>query len=102
MLRVLLGKEGVGCWYLPVDAEGVVNDAHAAICFWMIELITLILEDGCLGEDGKSMKEAAWHEELAMIVFGELYGNVLSVCWRPLAGINGNVENSTLHATNEL
>ena len=32
----------------PIDTEGIIEDADAAICLWMIELITLVLEDGCL------------------------------------------------------
>lgn len=47
MLRVSLRKISMFCWNLPINTESVVEDADASICFWMIEVITLVLEDGC-------------------------------------------------------
>ena len=35
------------CWYHPINAEGFIEDTDPSICFWMIEVITLVLEDGC-------------------------------------------------------
>ena len=32
----------------PIDTESIIEDADASISLWMIELITLVLEDGCL------------------------------------------------------
>lgn len=48
MLCIFLREIGMLCWNLPIDAEGVVKDRDAAICLWMIELVTLVLEDGYL------------------------------------------------------
>ena len=60
-------------WDLPINTEGIIEDADATIGFRMIEVITLVLEDGSLGEDGEAMGKALWNEELDMIVFCQLY-----------------------------
>ena len=51
-------------WNLPIYAKAVVQDADTTIGFWVIEVITLILEDGSLGEDGKAVGKALRDEEL--------------------------------------
>ena len=33
-------------WDLPINTEGIIKDADATIGFRMIEVITLVLEDG--------------------------------------------------------
>lgn len=35
-------------WDLPINTEGIIEDADATIGFRMIEVITLVLEDGSL------------------------------------------------------
>ena len=47
MLRIFLGEISMFCWDLPIDTEGIIEDADSAIGFWMIEVITLVLEDCC-------------------------------------------------------
>ena len=64
MLCVLLAKEGLLYRYLPVDAEGVILDTDASVCLWGIEIVTLILEDGCFAEDGKTVGKASWYKGL--------------------------------------
>ena len=48
---------------MPVNAKRIIQDTDAAICLWMIELITFVLEDGCLREDGKAVGETLGDEE---------------------------------------
>lgn len=48
MLRILFGKIGMFCWYLPINAKTNIKDTDATIGLWMIEVITLVLEDRCL------------------------------------------------------
>ena len=48
MLRIFFGEIGMFGWYLPINTESVIKDADATICLWMIEVITLVLEDCCL------------------------------------------------------
>ena len=66
-------------WYLPIDTEGIIEDADATIGFRMIEVITLVLEDGSLGEDGEAMGKALRNEELTMIVLCQLYRYMLAI-----------------------
>ena len=45
MLRIFLGEIGMLGWDFPIDTEGVIEDTDASIGLWMIEVITLVLED---------------------------------------------------------
>lgn len=36
------------CWDFPIDTKGIIQDRDTSICLWMVEVITLVLEDGCL------------------------------------------------------
>ena len=64
----------------------------------MIEVITLVLEDGGLGEDGEAVGKALRNEELTMIVLGQLYRYMLAIRWRSLANIYCYIQYSTLYA----
>ena len=48
MLCIFLREIGMLCWDFPIDTEGIIEDANASIRLWMIEVITLVLEDCCL------------------------------------------------------
>ena len=45
MLRIFFREISMFCWDLPIDTEGIIEDRNTSICFWMIEVITLVLED---------------------------------------------------------
>ena len=51
-------------WNSPVDTQRVIENADTSIYLRMVELITLILEHCCFGEDGKAVGETLWDEEL--------------------------------------
>ena len=67
------------CRNLPINTKAIIENADATIGFWMIEVITLVLEDGGLGEDGEAVGKALRNEELAMIVFCQLYCHMLTI-----------------------
>ena len=48
------------------------------------------------------MSKALWDEELAMIIFCQLYSYMLTISWRALADIYCNIEDSTLYAAYQL
>ena len=52
------------CWDFPIDTEGIIEDADTTIGFRMIEVITLVLEDGGLGEDGEAVGKTLRDKEL--------------------------------------
>ena len=79
MLRIFFGKIGMLGWDLPINTEGIIEDADASIGFRMIEVVALVLEDGSLGEDGEAMGKALRNEELDMIVFCQLYCHMLAI-----------------------
>ena len=70
MLRIFLREIGMFGWNLPINTEGIVKDADTSICLWMIEAITLVLEDGNFRENSETMSKALGDEELDMIIFG--------------------------------
>ena len=80
MLRVLFAEYGVFRGYSPIDAEAVVKDADAAVRFWMVELVALVLEHGRLAQHRETVGETFRDEELPVVVLRQLYGHVLSVC----------------------
>lgn len=47
MLRIFLREISMLCRDFPIDAEGIIKDRDATIDLRMIEVITLVLEDGC-------------------------------------------------------
>lgn len=47
MLGIFLREDGMLGWYLPIDAESIIEDADTTISLWVIEVITLVLEDCC-------------------------------------------------------
>ena len=69
------------CRNLPINTKAIIENADATIGFRMIEVITLVLEDGGLGEDGEAVGKALWDEELAMIVFCQFYSHMLAIGW---------------------
>ena len=101
MLQILFTEYGFLNRYAPVDAKGFILDIDAAISLGMVEFITFVLEDGCLGENGEAMSKASWHEELTMIVFCQFHCHMLTECRRTLADVNGYVKHSALHAAHE-
>ena len=71
MLRIFLRKIGMFCWDFPINTEGFIQDRDASIGLWMIEVITLVLEDCCFWEDSEAMGKALRDEELDMIIFSQ-------------------------------
>ena len=47
MLRIFLREIGMFGWYLPINAKAIIKDRDTSISLWMIEVITLVLEDCC-------------------------------------------------------
>ena len=102
MLCVFFAQDGFLGGDSPVDAEAEVCYGDAAVGFRMVELIALVLEDGCLAQYGETVSEAFRDEELPMVVFREFYGDVLSVGGRPFAYIDGYVEDGSPNTAHEL
>ena len=86
-------------WDLPINTEGIIEDADATIGFRMIEVITLVLEDGSLGEDGEAMGKTLRDKELDMIVFCQLYSYMLAISRGAFTNIHSYIEYSAFYAT---
>ena len=64
MLAILFAKIGFFRRDTPINSKAFIKYTYAAISLRMIKLVTLVLEDGGLGEYGKTMGEATRDEEL--------------------------------------
>ena len=102
MLRVLVGEEGFGGVELPVDAEGFVGDRDAAVSLGGVVVVALVLEHGHVAQNGEAVGEPARHEELSVVLFGKLDGDVPPVCRGTLAEVDGHVEDASADAAHEL
>ena len=79
MFCIFLREDSMFGWYLPINTESVIKDVDTSISLWMIEVITLVLEDGGLGENGEAVGKALRNEELAMVIFCQLYCYMLAI-----------------------
>ena len=102
MLHVLVGEEGFGGVELPVDAEGFVGDREAAVSLGGVIVVALVLEHGHVAQDGEAVGEPARHEELSVVLFGKLDGDVPAICRGALADVDGHVEDASADAAHEL
>ena len=102
MLGVFLGEDGLVGRDAPVDAQRMVEDADASVGFGVVEGVALVLENGDIAENGKAVGETSGHEELAVVVLGQLDGHVLAVGGTALADVDGYVEHGATDTAHEL
>ena len=96
MLQIFLTEYRLFHRYAPVNAKTFILDVDAAICFRVIELVALVLEDSGLGENGKAVSKAPRNKELTMIIFCQFYCYMLAECRRAFTDVNGYVEDAPL------
>ena len=84
----------------PIYPKCVIQNANASICFWMIELITLILEYGRFRENSKTVCKASGHKELAMIILCQFYSHMLTISGASFTNIYSHIQDCTFYATN--
>lgn len=82
---------------MPIYTKTVVKYRDTTICFWMVELITLVLEDGCLAQNCEAMGKTSWDKELTMIILCKLNCHMLTISRRSFTNINGDIENCPLY-----
>ena len=68
----------------------------------MVVIVALILKDGDIAEDSEAVGKTSWDEELTVVVFGEFYRHMLSICGRSLPDVDGDVKYGTFDTTDEL
>ena len=102
MFRIFLREISMLCRDFPINTEGIIKDANATICLWVIEVITLVLENGCFRENCETMGKALRNEELAMIVFCQFYCHMLAISRRAIADVNCYIKHSTFYAAYQL
>ena len=92
MSRVLFAKYCLGGGDSPVDVQGVVQDGDSSVRFGVIELVALVLEDGFLRQDGKTVGESFWNEELQMVFLRQFHCHMPPVGGAVLADVYGDIQ----------
>ena len=59
MPGILLGKQGILHRNLPIYPQALVQDTDTGISLRVVEIIAFILEDGCLGQHGETMRKSS-------------------------------------------
>lgn len=88
---VFFGEDGGGGGNSPVNAEGFVEYGYATVGFGVVEIVTFVLEDGDVAEYCKSVGESVRYEELEVIFFRQLDGNVSAVCGGVFTDVYGDI-----------
>ena len=101
MLGVFLAQDSVFRRNTPVDAQRIIQDADTTVRFRMIEVVTLVLEDGRFAQYGKTVRKAPRHKKLAMILLRQLHGHMLPVSRTPFADVHRYVQYRTLHTAHQ-
>lgn len=68
----------------------------------MVELVALVLEYGGVAENGKAVGEAFRDEKLAVVVLGQLDGDMLSVGGTAATDVDSDIEDGTADTADEL
>ena len=63
MLGVFLAQDSLFRRDTPVDAQRIIQDADTAVRFRVIEVVTLVLEDGRFAQYGKTVRKAPRHKK---------------------------------------
>ena len=58
MFSILLGEQSLLCWNAPINAKAIIYYRYTAICFWVIELVTFILEHSHFAKHCKAVSKA--------------------------------------------
>lgn len=86
----------------PLDAEAGVEERDAAVGFGSIIVVALILEDGYVAGDGKTMGETLRHIQLVMVVGSKLHHKMLPEGGRTLTDIHDDIYYAADDASHEL
>lgn len=101
MLSIFFGEDGLVGGDVPIDAEGVVEDADATFCLRMIELVTLVLEHRCLTQHRKTVGHSFRNKELTMVILCQFYSDVLTVGGTAFTDVDDDIEDGTLDTADE-
>lgn len=101
MLGVLLAQDGLFCRNVPVNAQRIIQNADTSIRFRMIEVVTLVLEDGRLAQYGKAVRKTARHKKLPMVFFRQFHSHMLSVSRTSFADVYSHIQHGTFHAAHQ-
>ena len=102
MSGVLVREYGLVHGDLPVYLERGVQNGYAAIRLGVVELVALVLEHCDVAENDETVCKAFGYKELAVVFLAEFDSDVLSVCRRTLADVNGNVQDTAAYAADNL
>lgn len=73
MLGILLAQDSLFRRNAPVNTQRIIQNADTTVRFRMIEVVTLVLEDGRFAQYGKTMRKTPRHKKLAMVFFRQFH-----------------------------
>ena len=102
MSGILFAQNGFFYRNPPVDTQRFIQNADTTVRFGMIEIVALVLEDGCFAQYRKTVGKTLRNEELPMVFFRQFHSHVLSVSRAPLADVYRHIEHGSSDTTYQL
>lgn len=62
MLGVFFAQDGLFRRNAPVNIQRIIQNADASVCFRVIKVVALVLEDGRFAQYGKTVRKTARHK----------------------------------------
>ena len=78
MVLILLRKNNIPGRNLPVNAQGWIIPGNGALALGSVQVIALVLEEGLVTQDYKSVGKAAGDEYLAVVIGRKFHLDVLA------------------------
>lgn len=101
MISVFIRQYGFRQVQSPIYTKGSVHNGNAPVSFRTIKIVTFILEDRDVAENGKTVGESAGYEELAVIMFSKKAAYVPAVCRRAFADVDRYIEYRATDASDQ-
>ena len=83
--------------HFPVYVQFWIIPYHGPLALRSIKIVALVLEQCCLTQYTKTVRESSGNEKLTVIVSRQLDCHVSAECRRTAADIHGHVQDCSLH-----
>lgn len=96
MLGILFAQDSLLRRNSPVNTQRIVQNADASVCFRVIEIVALVLEDSRFTQYGKAVRKTPRHKKLAMVFFRQFHSYMLSVSRTSFADVYSHIQHGPL------
>lgn len=102
MAQILFRQDGVPDVHTPVNSQSRVGYRDTTVGLRSIIIVAFILENGLVAEHCESVGETTGHKKLTVVFSGKKTGDVASVCGRPFADVEGDIQDSSADTSHKL